>query len=101
MATTTQTSGGNDTSALWNHVVDLHRKHSELQMQLHDKQGGEQGGMEEMHAAVTELTATIKELIAVMKDDVKSDKAVANGKRAGKREQSGAGGRTEPPENEA
>ena len=71
------------------HIVDLHRKHSELQLAMHDKEEGEYSGDELKHltqcidentAAVKEQTAVVKELLAVMKEDVKADKAVASGR---------------------
>lgn len=82
---------------LWNHVVDLHRKHSELALQMHDMHAqhaaaqpteehqrmlGEafqahQGQLQALEAGVRELTATLQQLIAIMKQDVKADRAVA------------------------
>lgn len=79
-------------------IVDLHRKHSELQLALHDKQG-ESGDeikhltqcIDENTAAVKEQTALMHELIAAIREDVKADRAEAaadkgeHGERAGKR----------------
>ncbi len=83
------------------HIVDLHRKHSELQMQMHDKDSGDdQEMLGNLHTAVTELTTVIRELITVVKEDVKADKAVANGER-GKRKRAGEGSGAQPNEGEA
>lgn len=74
---------------LWNHIVDLHRKHSELALQMHDArtQSAQSSGGDEMKhltqcidentAALKEQTGILQQLLAVMKQDVKSDKAVA------------------------
>ncbi len=73
------------------HIVDLHRKHAELQLQMHDKDGDDDGQIEhltkcvdENTAALKEQTGVLKELLAVMKEDVKTDRAVAESGR-GKR----------------
>ena len=71
------------------HIVDLHRKHAELQMQMHDKTSEDQDGMQAVHATLTELNGLLRELITVMKEDVKADTAVAHG-GTGRRKQYGA-----------
>lgn len=87
------TPASDDHSAhLWNHIVDLHRKHSELALQMHDAQaqaGTQSSSAEIKHltqcidantAALKEQTGILQQLLAVMKEDVKADRAVASGR---------------------
>lgn len=71
-------------SKVWDHIADLHKKHSELAIQLHDMRGGEQSGLSDkldsLERCMQELTAAIRELVPVMKQDVKADRAVASGR---------------------
>lgn len=56
------------------HIVDLHRKHSELQMQMHDKGDSEEGQVfQEMLAELKQLNANLKELIPAVQADTKAD----------------------------
>lgn len=56
------------------HIVDLHRKHSELQMQMHDKDGDESSQVfQEMLAELKTLNANLKELIPAVQADTKAD----------------------------
>ena len=73
-------------SKVWDHIADLHRKHSELAIQMHEKDGAGAEMHQEMLSHIQELTAAMKEsvqvmreLIAAVKDDVKADRAVADG----------------------
>lgn len=72
---------------LLSHIADLHRKHSELAIQLHDMRSASSDGasahteqLARLEECVKELTAAIKELIPVMKQDVEADRAVARGR---------------------
>jgi len=57
------------------HIVDLHRKHSELQMQMHD-QGGEAQPHEvfqQMLAELKTLNEHLSKLIPAVQADTKAD----------------------------
>lgn len=67
------------------HIVDLHRKHSELQMQMHDK-GSEEVPHEVFQQTLVELKTlneNLSKLIPAIEADTKADKN--EGKNANRR----------------
>lgn len=68
-----------ETGELWRHIGELHRKHSDLAIQMHEAKHAKTGdkGGDELSTVAKELVSTMKELIAVMRQDVKADKEVA------------------------
>lgn len=82
------------------HIVDLHRKHSELQMQMHDK-GGDEGEphaiFHQMLEELKKLNANLEKLIPAVEADTKADLKEAGadkneGKNERRRERAGAAG---------
>lgn len=71
-------------------LMDLHRKHADLQMQMHDKGEGESHEVfQRLLESLDKLNANIEKLIPAIEADVKADLAEAktdksegsNGKR--------------------
>jgi phage host-nuclease inhibitor protein Gam len=57
------------------HIVDLHRKHSEMQMQMHDKEGGEPHEVfQQMLDELKKLNEHLAKMIPAIEADTKADK---------------------------
>ncbi len=73
------------------HIVDLHRKHSDLQMQMHDKDGGEPHEVfQQMLAELKTLNENLGKLIPAIEADTNADKGEKSGRP--KRERKAASG---------
>lgn len=66
------------------HIVDLHRKHSDLQMQMHDKgQEGDGGADQALMQAVEKLNTNMERLAQVIEAFHKTVTSEPRGKRPG------------------
>ncbi len=73
-------------------IMDLHRKHSELQMQMHDKGDGEPHEVfQQLLTVLEKLNANIEKLIQAVGTDAQADKGETKEGNSGKRrERAGA-----------
>lgn len=72
-----------DNGELWKHIGDLHRKHSELAIQMHDRGNGND---EQLHGHLQGIHETLKEILQALKS-----KGDEHDRRAGAGKTKGAG----------
>ena len=75
------------------HIVDLHRKHTEMQMQMHDK-GGEDPNevLHQMLAELQKLNEHLSKLTSAMQADTKADQKEGGESGKPRRERKSASG---------
>lgn len=75
------------------HIVDLHRKHSELQMQMHDKGSGEEHEVfQQMLTELRTLNENLSKLIPAIEADTKADRKEGGESARPRRERKSAAG---------
>jgi len=74
------------------HIVDLHRKNTELQMQMHDKGGDSNEVFQQMLTELQKLNEHLSKLIPAVQADTKADQKEGGESGKPRRERKSASG---------